>query len=77
MIKTTINLPNEFVAALDAIALREGRSRSAVIRDALDEYARARRGSLPTWVGMIDDDDGSLTSANVDEWMQDHPSTNI
>ena len=68
MITTTINLPRELVAALDAIALRAGRSRSAVIRDALDEYARARRGSRPAWVGMIDDD-GSLASTNVDEWM--------
>lgn len=49
MITTTINLPRELVAALDAIALRAGRSRSA-------------------WVGMIDDD-GSLASTNVDEWM--------
>ena len=72
MIKTTINLPDELLAALDAIALREGRSRSAVIRDALDEYARARRSALPAWVGMIHDDDGTLTSTNVHEWMHVH-----
>lgn len=72
MIKTTVNLPRELVAALDAIALREGKSRSAVVRDALDEYTRARRGPLPAWVGMIEADDGTLTSANVDEWLREN-----
>jgi hypothetical protein len=27
---------------------------------------------LPAWIGMIKDDDGSLTSENVDEWLREN-----
>ena len=72
MIKTTVDLPRETLAALSAIAAREGRSRSSVMRDALDEYIGSRGRPLPEWIGSIDDDDGSLMSTNVDDWLRAH-----
>lgn len=67
MEKTTVALSRQTLDALNAIAAREGRSRSAVMRDALDEYMRMRQRPLPSWIAMIDDGDGSLTASNVDE----------
>ena len=75
MIKTTVDLPRETLAALSAIAAREGRSRSSVMRDALDEYIRSRGRPLPEWIGSVHDNDGALASANVDTRLEDRRRT--
>ena len=40
MVKTTVYLPQELRQRIKDVARFEGRSEAAVIRDALDEYAR-------------------------------------
>ena len=70
MIKSTIYFEPNQVAALEALAKREGRPRAEIIRDAVDRYVVESGRQLPAWVGMIKDDDGTLTSDNVDEWLR-------
>lgn len=75
MIKSTFSIESDRMAALDAIAKQSARPKAELIRDALDEYIDRHARPFPAWIGMIDDDDGSLTSTNVDEWLGDrwHP----
>ena len=70
MIKTTIHIPKDEMAALEAIAKREARPKAQVIREALSQYVAERGRKLPSWIGMIDEDDGSLTSENTEEWLK-------
>jgi predicted transcriptional regulator len=75
MKRQTIQLSQEQLTALEAMAKREGRSRSAIVRDAINRYIASDKGLWPAWIGMIKDDNGSLTSGNVDEWLREswHP----
>jgi len=70
LIKTTVHLPSELIAALDEMAEREGGSRSAFVRDALDWDIRQRSRPMPAWIGLIDEDDESLTASNVGDWLR-------
>lgn len=72
MIKSTFYLASDRMAALDALAKQEARPKAEILRDALDEYLERHARPLPSWIGMIDDDDDSLTSTNVDEWLAAH-----
>jgi predicted transcriptional regulator len=72
MIKSTFYLASDRMAALDALAKQEARPKAEILRDALDEYLERHARPLPAWIGMIDDDDDSLTSTNVDEWLAAH-----
>lgn len=77
MKKTTLYLSEEQMAELDAHSQRSHRPKAQVIREALAEYLVDVRAPLPDWIGMIDDDDDSLTSENVDEWLREnwHPES--
>lgn len=70
MIKTTIHIPADEMAALEALAKSEARPKAQLIREALSQYVAERGRKLPDWIGMIEDDDGTLTSDNVDEWLR-------
>ena len=65
--KTTINLPDEEVAALDALARRESRPKAALIREAIDLYIADRPRPMPKAVGIFEDRD--VDSTNIDEWL--------
>ena len=75
MKKTTIYLTDELVAGLDAISKKNSRPKAGLIREALAEYIIDEGPALPSWIGMIENDDGSLRSDNVDEWLKEnwHP----
>jgi hypothetical protein len=82
----TVNIPEEELAALDAIAERESRPMDDLIREAVSQYLATRERTrpagigvineeAPNWprsIGMIREDDGSLRSDNVDEWLKEH-----
>ena len=70
LIRFTVRFPEELLSSLDEIARREGRSRSAVAREALNRYLHADSELLPRSVGMIKEDDGLPGSENVDEWLR-------
>ncbi len=72
MIKSTFYVASDRMAALDALSKQEARPKAEILRDALDEYLDRHARPLPSWIGMIHDDDGSLTSTNVDEWLGAH-----
>jgi len=70
MKKLTIRFTEQELETLDELVRREGRSRSAIVRDAVGSYIAANPVPLPSWIGMIDNDDGTLTSRNVKEWLR-------
>ena len=70
MAETTIRIPDEKMAALEAIAEREARGKDDVILEALDLYLEQRERKLPDWIGSIDNDDGTLTARNTEEWLK-------
>jgi predicted transcriptional regulator len=72
MKKTTIYITDEVMALLDAKARKERRPKAGLIREALAQYLACDEPKLPAWIGMIKDDDGSLTSENVDEWLREN-----
>jgi predicted transcriptional regulator len=73
--KTTVYLTDEIESGLEAISRRKHRPKADLIREALAEYIAEEQPALPRWIGMIKDDDGSLRSDNVDEWLEEnwHP----
>ena len=75
MKKTTIYLTEGLDSELDALSRRKHRPKADLIREALSEYIHDEQPALPRWIGMIKDDDGSLRSDNVDEWLKEnwHP----
>jgi predicted transcriptional regulator len=70
MKKFTTRFSDQELALLESLAKREGRSRSAIVRDALTSYIVANPIPLPDWIGTIDKDDGTLTARNVKEWLR-------
>ena len=70
MIKTTIYIPEEEMAALDSLAKSESRPKSQLIREALSQYVAERGRNLPSWIGMIDNDDSTLTARNAQKWLK-------
>jgi hypothetical protein len=67
MIKTTVNLSSELLADLDALAKKEGRSRAATIRAALDQYLADYQPLSPV-VGIFDDHE--VDSTNLNDWLR-------
>ena len=70
MIKTTVYIPEDEMAALDSLAKSESRPKAQLIREALSQYVAERGPKLPSFIGMIDNDDGTLTSRNSREWLK-------
>jgi predicted transcriptional regulator len=75
MKKTTVYLTDEIESGLEAISRRKRRPKADLIREALADYIADEQPALPRWIGMIKDDDGSLRSDNVDDWLKEnwHP----
>jgi hypothetical protein len=57
MKKTTIYLPDEIVLQIKATSVREQRSEAEIIRIALGDYLSKRKPELPSFVGMVSDED--------------------
>ena len=68
MIKTTIHIPEEEMAALGARAKREGRPKAALIREAITRYVAEDCRPRPKAVGIFSDTE--VTSSNLDEWLR-------
>lgn len=69
---TTLELPTEMRIALDEIAERSGRSRSALIHEAIHSFLRqqAQRSEDPDWprsIGMGATD--VPQAADIDDWL--------
>ena len=45
--KVLLSMPEEFLAQIDALAHEEQRTRSELVREALRQYLRVRRGLRP------------------------------
>ena len=74
MKKTTVYLPDEMALQIKAASLREHRSEAEVIRVALGDYLNKRQRELPSFVGMVCDQDfqGRDTDTYLDEhWKPD------
>jgi hypothetical protein len=70
MVRTPIDIPEDKIAAFEAIAESESRATDEVIVEALDQYLARRVRRLPDWIGSIDNDDGTLTARNTEEWLK-------
>jgi len=70
MKKTSNYLTDELNLGPHASSKRKQRPNADLIREAVERYICDEGSRLPSWIGMIEDDDGSLTSANVDEWLR-------
>ena len=71
MEKVTVELPIELKRSLQAIALRDGISMSAVVRAA--RYAHFEQGPNARWprsIGMASD--GTFDASRVDEYLAEH-----
>ena len=68
--KTTIYIPDDQMAALDAMAKREARPKAQLIREAIELYVVDNAQPMPEAVGIFDDVD--VDSSNVDEWLRDN-----
>ena len=66
MKRTTVYLPEELKARLEAEAKRRGVTEAEVIRLAVDKETRLPRPRA----GIITGDLGGLTSENVDEYLE-------
>jgi hypothetical protein len=73
MIKTTIHIPPEEMAALEALAKREDRSKASIIREAIGRYVTESCPPLPEAVGIFEDTE--VDSTNLDDWLREnwHP----
>lgn len=72
---TTVELPDDLVRALDAVAARTGRTRAELLGEAVRAYLRRERssGGAPDWprsIGM-GEADGPAADA-IDEWLATH-----
>jgi hypothetical protein len=65
--KTTIYIPDEEMAALDALARRESRPKAALIREAIAQYVAKCRRPSPQAVGIFEDSE--VDSTNLDDWL--------
>jgi predicted transcriptional regulator len=70
MAEITIRIPDEKLAAFEAIAEREARPKDDVILEALDQYLAQRERKLPDWIGSIDIEDETVTARNVKDWIR-------
>ena len=70
MKKTTIYIPEEEMALLDARARKEKRPKAGLIREALALYLANEDQKLPAWIGMIDEPNSDLKAANAEDWLE-------
>lgn len=68
MIKTTVHIPAEEIAALEALAKHEARSKAALIREAIGRYVTESCYQLPEAVGIFEDIE--VDSRNLDDWLR-------
>ena len=70
MKKTTVYLPEEIVLQIKATSVREQRSEAEIIRIALGDYLSKRTRELPSFVGMVSDED--FQAKNTDTYLDEH-----
>lgn len=68
MVATTVDLPVELRRALAAAARESGRDEAEIVREALDDYLRARNRPRPRSVGMVDDPE--LNGVDTEDWLR-------
>lgn len=69
--KTTVYLTQDQISGISAMARRKGRPKAQLIREAVAAYIVDDVDfEWPRSIGMVTDDDGELTSENVDEWLK-------
>jgi len=71
MVRTTIYLPEDLKAALEARAEAEGRTEADVIREALTEKLRGRGRTAREMRFGLYDSGASSTSTDVDQILSD------
>ncbi|MBM7515873.1 CopG family transcriptional regulator [Nocardioides nitrophenolicus] len=71
MVRTTIYLPEDLKAALEARAAAEGRTEADVIREALTEKLRGRGRTAREMRFGLYDSGASSTSTDVDQILSD------
>jgi predicted transcriptional regulator len=71
MRRTTIFLTEDLDRQLQEAARRAHRPQAEIVREALAQYLRAQARPWPRSVGMGKNDDPSVTSNNVKEWVRD------
>jgi metal-responsive CopG/Arc/MetJ family transcriptional regulator len=72
MRKTTVYFSDELLADLEAMSRRKHRPKADLIREAVAGYVAEDQPEWPKSFGMIKDDDDSLRSDNVDEWLREN-----
>ena len=72
-LKTTIYIPDQQMAELEAASRREQRPKAEIIRDALGEYLCKSAPRKPQSRGIFEDHE--VDSTNLDEWLREnwHP----
>jgi metal-responsive CopG/Arc/MetJ family transcriptional regulator len=70
MQKMTVRLPPDLHRALKEMSKQTGRSRSALMRDAVDAYCQRLQARLPQSLGMGSDPE--LSSTDIDAWLRDN-----
>ena len=70
MVKTTVYLDSQIVMALRQLSQQEGRSQAELIRDALSEFARARKRPPIPGVGEFDSGESDV-SARAEEILRE------
>jgi predicted transcriptional regulator len=66
--KTTIYIPDDQMAALDAMAKREARPKAQLIREAIELYVTENAQPMPDAIGIFEDLE--VDSTNVDDWLR-------
>jgi hypothetical protein len=68
MVRTAIDIPEEKMAALEAIAEREARPRDELILEAIGRYVTEQSRPVPEAVGIFEDTE--VDSTNLEEWLR-------
>jgi hypothetical protein len=77
MKRTTIFLSEETNRLLRDVARRSGRSQAEILREALSEYLSREPRPRPRSIGMGNNRDDSVTSANVKDWVREQWESEI
>src|SRR5262245_57682072 len=70
MVKTTVYLDDETVAALKGISRRSAKPQAQLIRDALRVFTRGGNPPLPAGMGMFDSGHRDTTQNGKGSWRQ-------
>lgn len=68
MDKTTVYLPKELHQALEDMSRQTGRPQAQLIREAVASYVVGYDRPRPASIGIVSD--GSVSSENVEEWLE-------